>query len=487
MATSLVYLDGSPVGRGIQRRTQDPLGVFTKIGDYTSAQIDVLNASIAAGSLGPLPANAAVYNTTTSALWPLQNGVFAFLSAALAAGIRPGLWQATMEFSNPTAYTGSGSGSTFGFRRQVTHPFVGGRFVAYSAGAKPTIECTYGVGTVASAAPTVVASGFVVPTWGGGYVGPIAGSLWKGTPNANIIEQALSDPFVLAAVARSDGGSGYIAEGRVFVPLNATTVYSTAVDINSAAVELITAGGVAFSGLSKSGADYASTNQSGFTAVGTATNYIFGDLILFTDTSIYTVAAGGDSISKGQASTDGRSSEIKLACDALTVAGIANVNYLQHTRPGKSVDEYGPSDVNFIRTIRPNIFFYTPNSPNDSGLNNAATLNRTKNQLAAVKQACDDVGTRMVLCSSTPWAPFTAPQDAADQAYYVTLRLLAVALGVPFHDRHALTTNGASPSALLPGFGYPTGSANIQAHPNDTCYQFLSPYAQTIIRNLIGK
>jgi hypothetical protein len=401
--------------------------------------------------------------------------------------VYPGNLFYTQEFSNPTAYTGSGSGSTFGFRRQVNYPFFGGRFIAYSAGAKPAVDCTYGVGTVASALPAVVASNFVVPTWGGGYAGPVAASQWKGTASASIIEFAVSDPFALPSIARTDGGSGYLVEGRVFVALNTTTVYSTAVDILTNPVELITAGGVSFAGFSKAGADYASTNQSGFTSVGTATNYIFGDLVLFTDSSIYTVASGGDSISKGQASTDGRSSEIKLACDALTAAGVANVSYLQHTRPGQGVDNYANSAINFILTFRPNIFFYTPNSPNDSGLNVATTLNRTKNWLGAIKQACDNVGTKLVLCSSTPWAPFTGAQDAADQAYYVTLRILAQVMGVPFLDRYALTTNGASPSSLLSGFAYPSGTANQQAHPNDTCYAFLSPFAQTIIRSILGK
>lgn len=392
---------------------------------------------------------------------------------------------ATQEFSNVNAYTGNGS--TFGFRRSVPFPFYGGRFIAYSSSTKPVADCGYGVGTVATAAPSTVASSFVVPTWGGGYAGPVAANLWQGTPDVNTVEMALSDPFPLQSIARSDGGTGYIVEGRVYVNTGVTTIYSTATDVLAAAVNLITAGGAAFAGLSKSGGDFATTNQSGFTSPGTATNYIFGDLLLYTDSAVYTVAAGGDSISRGQSATDGRSSEIKLACDALTLNGIANVNYIQHTRPGQGVNVYAPSDINFIRKMRPNIFFYTPNSPNDSGLNVAATLTRTKNWLGAVKQACDEVGTKLVICSSTPWAPFTGAQDAADQAYYLTLRQQAANMGAPFHDRYALTTNGASPSALLPGYAYPTGTANQQAHPNDACYAFLTGYAQTIIQRLLEK
>lgn len=483
-----LQLDDKTEAGLIRRGYAISLNPRADLGAKTATEIANINARLAAGTQS-YPIGSTLINSTTGELFMLSGlGLsMAFGAVGSANSLKPSNWFATQEFSNPTAYTGSGSGSTFGFRRSVPLPFVGGRFIAYSAGAKPVADCTYGVGTAVSAVATSIASGFVVPTWGGGYAGPVAANLWQGTANANIVEMALSDPFDLASVARTDGGSGYIVEGRVFVGLNTTTVYSTAVDINSAAVELITAGGVSFAGFSKSGADYASINQSGFTSVGTATNYIFGDLLLFTDSSVFTVAAGGDSISKGQASTDGRSSEIKLACDALTVAGVANVQYLQHTRPGKSVTEYGPSDCNFIRKMRPNVFFYTPNSPNDSGLNVAATLNKTKNQLAAVKQACDEVGTAMVLCTSTPWAPFTATQDGADQAYYVALRTLSAAMKIPLHDRYTLTTTGASPSALLPGFGYPTGSANVQAHPNDTCYAYLMPYAQAIIRTLIGK
>lgn len=456
------------------------------LGTRTSNEIASINAAIFAGSTN-YPIGSTIVNSDTGETYIYKGiGTAArFVATGRVSSILPSNWFATQEFSNTNAYTGNGS--TFGFRRSVPFPFYGGRLIVYSSGAKPVADCGYGVGTVATAAPTTVASNFVVPTFGGGYVGPVAANLWQGTSGVDNVEFALSDPFPLQSIARTDGGTGYCVEGRVFVNTGVTTVYSTAVDMLSAAVELITAGGPSFAGFSKGGGDFATTNQSGFTSPGTATNYIFGDLLLYTDSPVYTVAAGGDSISKGQGSTDGRSSEIKLACDSLTLAGIANVNYLQHTRPGKGVDNYATSDINFIRKMRPNIFFYTPNSPNDSGLNVAATLTKTKNWLGAVKQACDEVGTKMVLCTSTPWAPFSAAQDGADQTYYATLRTLAATMGIPYHDRYALTTTGTSPSALLPGYAYPTGTANQQAHPNGTCYAALSPYVQAIIRDLIGK
>jgi len=402
----------------------------------------------------------------------------------IAGGITPSSWLATQEFSNPVNYTGAGA--TFAARRSVALPFTGGRLIAYSSGVAPIADCNYAVGTAVDASIAVQATGFVVPTWGNGKAGPVAAGMWGGTLNAEIVEFALSDPFVLASVARTDGGSGHIVEARTFVNTGVTSSYSLAIDILNAKVELITSGGPAYSGASKAG-DYVTTNQAGFTIPGHASNYTFVDLILFSDNAIYTVAAGGDSISKGQATPDARNCDIKQACDALTLAGIANVAYMQHTRPGKGIDSIGASDINFINAIKPNIFFYTPYTPNDTGLDVTATLNKTKNWLNAVKQACDAAGTVLVICSSTPWLPFNASQSNADLAYVASLEALTTKLGLQFHDRYAKTTNGAVPAGLLPGYAYPTGTTNQQAHPNDACYAMLSPYVQDIIRGLIGK
>ena len=400
--------------------------------------------------------------------------------------VKPSNWLATQEFTNPTAYTGAGA--TFGIRRSVPFPFVGGRLVAYNAGAIPVAgDVNYVVGVANTAVVNTQATGFVAPTWGPlNAAGPVAAAMFKGTSGATVVESALSNPFVLQAIPRTDVGTGYIVEARAYTGVGVTTNYSLGTDVFSAAVQQQTAGGVSYAGFNKAG-DFVTTNQAGMTTPGVASHWQFCDLLLYADASIYTVAAGGDSITRGQGATDGRSNEIRLACDALTLAGVANVNFLGHTRPGAGVDSYAPSCIDFINKFRPSIYFYTASSPNDSGLNVAATLTKTKNWLYAVKQACDQAGTILVLCTTTPWAPFSAAQSNANLAFASYLQALADSMGVQFHDRYTLTSNGATPASLLPGYNVSTGTANQQAHPNDACYAFLQPYAQTIIKTLIGK
>ena len=397
--------------------------------------------------------------------------------------VKPSNWFATQEFANPVAYTGTGS--TFANRRSFALPFTGGRLIAYNAGAVPAADCNRVVGNATSAAVTTQAANFVTPTWGNGKAGPVAAGLFSGTASVNVAEFALSDTFALPSVARGDGGSGYIAELRTYVPNAVDTVYALAPD-QGTAIQLLTAGGVAYSGASKAG-DFVTTNQAGFSTLGTSTHFIFGDMLLFTDSAVYTVAAGGDSLMRGQYGDEGRQNDIRIACDSLTLAGVANVQFLQHTRPSAGVDSYGPSCINFIRRMRPGIFFYCPSSPNDSGLDVAATLNKSKNWLFAVKQECDAVGTTLVIANQPPWAPFSGTQDNALKAFNAYLSTLATQLGVKYFDRYAATTDGASPASLLPAYQWPTGTANQKAHLNNMAYAALAVPAAAIIRTLIGK
>ena len=163
-------------------------------------------------------------------------------------GIIPSNWLATQEFTNPTAYTGTGS--TFGIRRDVPVPFVGGRLIAYNAGAIPVAgDVNYVAGVANTAVVNTQASGFVTPTWGPlGSSGPVAAGLFKGTPSSTIIEQVLSNPFALQSIPRADGGTGYIGEARAYVNTGVTTTYSTGTDVLAATIQNITAGGRSYAG-----------------------------------------------------------------------------------------------------------------------------------------------------------------------------------------------------------------------------------------------
>jgi len=413
-------------------------------------------------------------------------GLTAIAAAAAAGGgaVAPSNRQTTIEFANPTSYTATGG--TFGIRRSVEFPFTGGRVLKYSAGSIPATGPVFCVGVANHADPvTVQGSGFVPVTWNG-QPDPVTGGVWSGTTGPTDVEMALSDPFVLSSIPRADGGSGYIVEGREYCANGVATIYNTASAVPGVVVQLRTAGGPAYSGFAKSG-NFVTANQAGMTGPGVTAHFIFHDLILFSDASIFTVGAGGDSITRGQFATDGRSNDVRLACDALTLAGIANVSFSSCSRPGGGSWLYAPYSVEYINTVRPGIFFYTPSTPNDGGMNFPFAVNSANTGLAAVKAACDAVGTKLVVCTTVPWAPHSDVADLALRAFNATLQTWATENGCQFYDRYTPTTNGATPASLQVPYQYPTGDANYRAHPNDACYQALAPAAQTIIRGLIGR
>jgi hypothetical protein len=415
-------------------------------------------------------------------------GVTPFTLSAIMSAVsnlaQPGNYWTTTEFSNPTTY--SATGGTFAIRRQIPGAFTSGRVIKYSTGTAPTLGTKFAVGVATNADPAVnQASGFTQVTWNG-QPDPVTGGMWQGTANSSLVEIALSDSFSLNSVARTDGGSGFIVEGREFCPNGAQTVYSLSAGPTPGTLQYRTAGGVAYSGFGLAG-DYVTTNQGGMGSPGISTHFIFHDLILFTSAQVFSVGAGGDSITRGSFSFDGRSNEIKLACDAITLSALANVTFSTCSRPGQGAAIFGQNSVNFINKVKPKIFFYTPNSPNDGSINSGSNETLSNTWLNNVKAACDANGTKLVVCTTVPWAVHDAVADTALRAYNLTLQNFATVNGCKFYDRYTPTTNGASPAALQTSYQYPTGTATEKAHPNDTCYQALSPAVQTIIRQLIGK
>lgn len=374
-----------------------------------------------------------------------------------------------------------GSPKTYAQRMQVPFAFLGGRVVQYNRGAAPAANTVqYAVGTVADT--TSQASGFVSVTWNSATSAG-GGAVFKNPVSSPLLEMALSDPFALTSIARTDGGSGHLVELRSVV--NGTVFYSQSVG-PTAGVQRATVEDTDFA-LEANG-DFVTTNQSGFgtPAVIANGNVRIGDLILFTTDAVYTVGVGGDSIAYGQYGRLGLENEFLLAANQLTVDGVANITAGHAATPGAVAATFAFKAVEYITKIKPNVFVYTPISPNTGTPSVQSNIDIARARLMMVVEAARMNNTKLILCSSSVWNPWGAASAANVAAFNVWLEDFCSKIGAVFFDRYTLTSNGANPPQLKAGYGYPTGTADEQAHLDVDGYTALMPEAALALRAALG-
>lgn len=374
-----------------------------------------------------------------------------------------------------------GTPKTYAQRSQVPFRFLGGRVIQYNRGAAPAANnVQFAVGTVADT--TSQASGFVAVTWNGATSAG-GGGVFKNAVSSPLLEMALSDPFALTSIDRTDGGSGVLVELRSVV--NGSVLYSQSVGPTSG-VQRATVADTDFA-LEANG-DFVTTNQSGFGTPGVIANgnVRIGDLILFTSDAVYTVGVGGDSIGYGQYGRLGLENEFLLAGNQLTLDGVANVSVGHASTPGAVASTFAFKAIEYITKIKPNVFVYTPVSPNTGTPSAQANIDTARARLMMVVEAARMSSTKLILCSSSVWQPWSTASHNNVVAFNSWLQAFCDRVGAIYFDRYSLTSNGATPPQLIAGYGYPTGTADEQAHLDVDGYSGLAPAARVALEQALG-
>lgn len=399
----------------------------------------------------------------------------------LFPGTTPSGQYAVTEFG---AYSNTVPGAvrTYGKRLQVPFNFYGGRVVQYNQGTTLPAANNMQFGVAAVPDLTTVASALAAVTWRGATSAG-GGGVFTGSP-ATMLEAALSDPFFLTALPRTDGGAGYLIELRCVVSTSGITYSLRPSPTNGQQYQQIdhTDFNADLAG------DFVTTNPAGFSAatVTPAGNLALGDLILFSDANVWNVASGGDSLEYGQFGLRGNMNEWRIACEALTLARVGNFNFAGSCWPAGTAAQYGYRTADYVRKIRPQILSYTVTSPNGGTPTTAGFLEAAKQRLAYVAQACSDVNCQLVISTQPVWNINNTANDAALLAFNAQIRTMADNMGALFYDRYALTSNGATPSQLKAGYAWGTGTAQEATHLNATAYSALAAPAADILRSLTG-
>jgi hypothetical protein len=407
------------------------------------------------------------------------------LPLSTSGGVAPGrsTKYTDIKFASDTA--GSNVGKTFEHVRSVPFAFCGGRLIAYSAGTaqasgvlQAAVSSQAAYNSASDAAPVSV-------TWNGA-TSPGAGGVFTNTRGSDGIMLGLSDPFVLASVARSDGGAGAIiairaeaaAAGSFIFSLRPNSVAAQGTQYNTDATY------VDYS--REATGTYVSTNKAGFAGAAAANangNLTIFDVMLFGTSRVYSVGNVGDSLAQGQYGNRSSDNDIKVACDSLTLDGSGNVVYAgAGTMPGKGVATFGYRAVEYINKCKPDALVYQLWSPNDGSVSTAA-ISTSRAYLYQVIEACARNGVALVIRTSPLWQLFNATDHTSALAYHAEVQALCGRIGAQFVDIYAATANtSVSPPVLVAGYGWPTGTTAEQAHLNATAYTAIAPLTKAAIK-----
>ena len=394
---------------------------------------------------------------------------------------------ADIKFATDNA--GSNVGKTFEHVRSVPFAFAGGRLIAYSSGAaqasgvlRAAVSSQAAYNSASDAAPIDV-------TWNGS-TSPGGGGVFTATRGTDGIMLGLSDPFTLASAARSDGGLGGILAIRVEAAASGAFIFSLRPSSGTPGTQYNT--GASYVDYSREATgQYVSTNKAGFAGAAATNangNLIIMDAILFESSRVFSIGQGGDSLAQGQYGLRSSENDVKIACDALTLAGIANVVYCGGaTMPAKGVATYAYRSLEFINKVKPDGFVYQFWSPNDGSITNAAVLNQSRSYLYQIIDSCVRNGTALVARTPPLWQLFNATDYGNALAYHAEIRTLCANAGVQFLDIYTPTANtSVSPPTLVAGYGWPSGSASEMAHLAETGYNAVAPLTQAVIRKALA-
>jgi hypothetical protein len=383
---------------------------------------------------------------------------------------------------------GANVGKTFEHTRAVKMPFSGGRLIAYSSGAAQAAGVLQAAVSTKAAYNSASAAAPVAVTWNGA-TSPGGGGVFSASPGANQLNIGLSDPFVLQSAARTDGGTGGILAIRAEAAAAGAFLFSLRAGPSNGVQYAASADNVDYT--QEAVGAYVSANQAGYAAVATTPangNLMIFDAVLFTTSRIISVANFGDSLEQGQYGLFGSENDVKKACDQLTIEGAGNIVYCGgSTMPSRGVASYAYRALQVIERLRTDAAVYQLWSPNDGAINTAAAVAISRAYLCAVIEACVRSGTALTVKTPPLWKLFDAAAHAAALAYHAEIKALCDSLGLQFLDAYQMTADvSVSPPVLLPGYGYPTGSAAEQAHLAAPGYDAITPATKVALKASMG-
>lgn len=272
----------------------------------------------------------------------------------------------------------------------------------------------------------------------------------------------LSDWIPLQSIPRADGSSlpalhfrAYIATGPFSVS-GANTILGDALPSNNIAQF----SGRFVSSAFKSGGNFATTNQAGFTSPTLTNLSPCLEVEFLTLGDVMTVAGLGDSIMFGVGGVAPLAGAGAQAC-ALMSSVQKPVFWMNASVPATTTAQFLQRLIDMLAAgARPHALIYAAFSPND-GTPDASNIAAARARLAIVLQLCDQNGIVPIITTGCPntAAAWDATADNFRKAYNAEILALQ-GNGVIVADWDAVLTDGATPAR------YAVGMTTDGTHPN---------------------
>ena len=303
-------------------------------------------------------------------------------------------------------------------------------------------------------------------TWvQGTFAGSATGTLTAGTTARPT--PLVGDLTPCPSVARSDGGSGYMAVVRVMIPTGGTLPLST----HSVADIGLWSGFANNAAYSDRWAGDGVTTPASYAAGGSRADSPIWGVEVLSRGRVISVIEFGDSITRGQGkSVNDCYSWGELAAQAATerAAGISVLNG-NAGYSGQKTWEYLPRAQDLIPLLKPSIAVYPAFSPNDVTGGNPLTqsvLDAARYRTSVFVRLCQDNGVLPVLWTGLPAASaktWNAASDNFRKAYNAELKATYAGIALVV-DMDAAMSDGASPANII------AGKSGDGLHPNDSGY-----------------